>query len=138
MAETRRWRGRGPCVAGLFALLLPAGAMAAEEILDCTDPQTQAAMNMCAGAEYRRADAELQRVYDALVRKLAGDGDARNRLRSAQRAWLSYRDLDCGYEGHRFEGGSIAPMVEAGCLAERTRERTKVLRGRLTCTNEGC
>ena len=45
-------------------------------------------------------------------------------LRQAQRAWLTFRDAQCTYEGYgEARGGSMEPMVYSGCRARLTRER---------------
>ena len=98
----------------IFALATVAGAAWA----DCPGV-TQADMNQCAAADYRKADAELTRAY----RKLEKTPE----LRAAERAWIAYRDADCAYEAANDRGGSIAPMVTSMCLTARTRERIAVL-----------
>jgi len=102
----------GPAI---IALATVAGAAWA----DCPGV-TQADMNQCAAADYRKADAELTRAY----RKLEKTPE----LRAAERAWIAYRDAECAYEAAPNQGGSIAPMVTSMCLAARTRERIAVLR----------
>ena len=49
-------------------------------------------------------------------------------LRSAQRAWITFRDSSCDYEGYFARGGSMEPMLINQCLARLTGERTKQLR----------
>ena len=49
-------------------------------------------------------------------------------LRDAQRAWIAFRDRACEVEGMRYEGGSIQPMIVAGCLERLTRARSEDLR----------
>ncbi|MFM5077672.1 lysozyme inhibitor LprI family protein, partial [Aeromonas caviae] len=49
------------------------------------------------------------------------------RLRTAQRAWITFRDAQCRYEAGVYEGGSMAPMVHSSCLTQLTEARTKDL-----------
>ncbi|MFQ2812649.1 lysozyme inhibitor LprI family protein [Aeromonas caviae] len=49
------------------------------------------------------------------------------RLRTAQRAWIAFRDAQCRYEVGVYEGGSMAPMVHSSCLTQLTEARTKDL-----------
>lgn len=49
------------------------------------------------------------------------------RLRTAQRAWIAFRDAQCRYEAGVYEGGSMAPMVHSSCLTQLTEARTKDL-----------
>ena len=92
--------------------------------------QTQAQMNAEAAADYRRADAALNRQYRATVAAVRADEDAignrrgQARLLAAQRAWLRYRDAECSAPGGEFVGGSAEAMARNQCLAALTRERT--------------
>lgn len=50
-----------------------------------------------------------------------------DRLRTAQRAWIAFRDADCQSRLSRWAGGSIGQIIYPGCLAERTFERVQDL-----------
>lgn len=54
---------------------------------------TDTARVACLEAEFRRQDAELNRQYAAALRRLSPAQHAR--LRTAQRAWVAWRDADC-------------------------------------------
>ncbi|HEX8161724.1 MAG TPA: lysozyme inhibitor LprI family protein [Pyrinomonadaceae bacterium] len=123
--------------AGLLCALVagpaPRGALAqkkkpARDAGPCPEAHTQLDMNECADRQYRRADAELNRAYQQLVRA-SGGADAK--LKAAQLAWLKFRDAECDYEAGRYEGGSMKPMVYSFCLADVTGVRTKQLRDML-------
>jgi uncharacterized protein YecT (DUF1311 family) len=94
----------------------------------CPEAHTQLDMNQCADAQYRKADAELNRAYQQLARA-SGGPDAK--LKAAQLAWLKFRDAECDYEASQYEGGSIMPMVYSFCLRDVTAARTKQLRDAL-------
>ena len=100
--------------------------------------QTQGEMNARAAAEWKTADAAMTREWRATyayMKRLdaadtsrgGGFGYAAATLAS-QRAWLGFRDRQCVVEGGEFAGGSLQPMVRAGCLARLTRERTVQIR----------
>jgi uncharacterized protein YecT (DUF1311 family) len=93
----------------------------------CADAATQADMNSCAKAEYDKADAELNRVYQQALQSLAPDHQ--ERLRTAQRAWITFRDADCDCEAFTYDGGSMQPLSYYSCLTAATRERIARLRG---------
>lgn len=127
----------------LAALLIAAVTPAiAEEpaAADCTEALSTVEMNACAGAEFEKADGELNRVYAkalAAVPALATDDppfDARSweeALRASQRAWLAFRDAEC--EGHvaKFWGGGTGATVDIiGCKTEKTEQRTRELKQR--------
>jgi len=104
-------------------LLLATTAVQAEQ--DCTAPVTQTDMNICAFQDYQRADARLNAAYKKRVATL--DKVQLDRLRTAQRAWITFRDAQCRYEAGVYEGGSMAPLVHSSCLTKLTEQRTKDL-----------
>jgi uncharacterized protein YecT (DUF1311 family) len=82
-----------------------------------------------------RSDLELDRNYQALIeqlkseartRKSAAEPPAVQRLRTAQRSWLMYRDEECRKRTHADEGPLWAP-VRAKCLAEYSSLRAREL-----------
>jgi uncharacterized protein YecT (DUF1311 family) len=114
---------------------------------NCENPQAQQEMNYCAARDFERADAELNNVYrTAIERAREADGEYAGladgaggpsdglpgeeaTLREAQRAWVSFRDAHCRLESFEARGGSMQPMLDAGCRATLTRARTAELRG---------
>ena len=73
------------------------------------------------------ADAELNRYYTAAMDRLKEqDWDqARTELRDAQRAWIKYRDAECGAVFTYWYPGSIARTMAADCSDRLTRARTR-------------
>ena len=114
----------GAAALALLALV-PARADEADGI-DCAHAMAQQDMNICADKDYRKADAELNRVYKKTVAGL--DGHSRDLLRASQREWIKFRDAECIYQSAQNEGGSIYPLVYAGCLTALTMERTKQIK----------
>ncbi len=110
----------------VFGLALGSAAAAAE----CRGT-TQADLNACADAAFKRADAAMNAAYARLMKRIGPQAQAG--LKEAQRAWLPYRDRTCDLEALGAAGGSAQPMVRAGCLGALTEERTKRLTGYLTC-----
>lgn len=93
--------------------------------------QTQTDINQSAANDYKKADANLNKVYRDVFNKL--DATAKADLKAAQNAWIKYRDLDCKFQSAGVAGGSMQPMVVSGCLADKTAARTKELNGLLHC-----
>lgn len=91
----------------------------------------QADLDACAAADLKRADAAMNAAYATLLKGIGPK--AQQGLKEAQRAWLLYRDRSCDLEASGTEGGSAQPMVRAGCLAALTEERTRRLKGYLSC-----
>src|SRR5258706_9858979 len=68
----------------------------------CTNANTQAEMNICAGKEYKTADAALNQTYQQLVAKLEAEEKAE--LKEAQTAWIKYRDTNCEFVANQYKG----------------------------------
>jgi uncharacterized protein YecT (DUF1311 family) len=121
-------------IGGAF-MLLAAGAAHAEDV-DCDNAQTQSDMTSCAEARYEETDKALNAQYkQTRAAMVAIDGDlegdmkgAEQALLKAQRAWISYRDAQCENYGFQARGGTMEPMLVAGCLADLTDLRTKELK----------
>ena len=71
----------------LISLLIPVAQIHA---------QTQAAMNAQARAEFVKADAELNKAYEALLTKVP-DAEGKEKLKESQRAWLAFRDAEAAF-----------------------------------------
>ena len=79
------------------------------------------AMHDCYAAGYARVDARLNAVYR---RALGGMTPAlQMRLVAAQRAWVTFRDLDCRIPAEREAGGSMAPLIVDDCAIGHTLAR---------------
>lgn len=108
----------------LLSLLLAIGASQA---------QTQSDLNRSACAELDAADAELNSVYREIRERYRGEALFLDKLKTAQRAWIAFRDAELAAlypaEDKQIEYGSIYPMCECTTLAELTRQRTAQLRG---------
>ncbi|MCC2975423.1 DUF1311 domain-containing protein [Sphingomonas sp. PL-96] len=94
----------------------------------CTGDDTPS-INACASAEFDAADAELNRYYQAAMRRLRseGEGEAAKELVKAQRAWIQYRDAECGAVYQNWSGGSIRTLMGISCQTRLTKLRTHVI-----------
>lgn len=110
-----------------LVFVLPFGVSA--QALDCDDAVTQSAMNACAYEAWVKADEDLNDTYAwAMDRAKSMSEATAEALRTAQRAWIPYRDAACEAEGILFEGGSIQPLIVYTCLEHLTRQRTEEMR----------
>ena len=100
-----------------------------KKIDPCANPQTQTEMTQCAADAYKAADKVLNQVYQNLVAKL--DDEEKAQLKEAQTAWLKYRDTNCDFVADQYKGGTMRPMIYAGCLADVTKNRTSELRDQI-------
>jgi uncharacterized protein YecT (DUF1311 family) len=114
------------CAALLISLLIPVGQIHA---------QTQATMNAQARAEFEKADAELNKTYEALLTKLR-DAESKQKLKEKQRAWVASRDAEAARAAKEAEGGSMAPTIRYETITHLTLERIKELKAMLDQATE--
>lgn len=100
---------------------------------DCADANTQADMNICAEQEFAKADARLNELYHQINARLKDDKSAHDQMKTAQRAWIAFRDAECAFVGSAAEGGSIQPFIISGCKTELTLTRNEQFGNYLKC-----
>lgn len=107
----------------------------------CANAQTQMDLNSCFCNEYKKADTELNRVYQQVLAANKDDAARTEKLKVAQRAWIAFRDaqMEAFYpttEDPRLTYGSVYQMCY--CQAEQglTEDRTKQLK-RMLSSKEG-
>lgn len=112
-------------------------------LLSCVSSlsQTQAEMNQDACGQYKQADAELNMVYKEILNEYKSQAVFIRKLKSAQRAWLEFRDAHLNSVFPEQEKirqyGSVYPMCRCIVLTELTRERTEKLKKWITGNEEG-
>jgi len=80
----------------------------------------------CSQKTLAEADAELNKVYRQLIARMS-NRQWEAKLRTAQQAWIKYRDANCDYESEFSGGGSASTFEYNFCLADMTSTRTKQL-----------
>ncbi len=104
----------------------------------CLDKETQSEMNVCEAERYHRADAELNLVYQELLKKRSADKVFVQKLKLAEEAWIKFRDanIEALYpeEDKALAYGSVYPMCRAMQLSSMTDQRTEFLRRMLKST----
>jgi uncharacterized protein YecT (DUF1311 family) len=88
-----------------------------------------AAMHACMASEQARLEDALNAVYRDLMSAMP-DGDEKKTLRDAERAWISHRETQCAFEGTQQEGGTLKPVLIAGCWLRETADRIETLQQR--------
>lgn len=120
----------------LPALSLSSVALAQGDV-DCANARTTVEINSCLAQELKSADAKLNTVYQA-VKAVIRRMEQENRpfyngmeaaLVTAEKQWISLRDLDCKLVRMSWGGGTGATGGELGCLIGKTKERTAFLLG---------
>jgi len=118
----------------LLALTCLATPALAQDI-DCATTSVQMEMNFCAERDWQAADAELNRIYKAVMADMKAMDQslppdlqgAAQTLRDAQRAWITFRDKNCRLAGYPMRGGSAEPLLIYGCLRQMTQDRSAEL-----------
>jgi len=85
---------------------------------DAIDPNMQS----CALDEAARQDATLNAVYKKLMTALEETGQ-KAALKTAERAWIAYRDAECDFEYGGKDGGTDGRLRADECLTRLTHDR---------------
>jgi uncharacterized protein YecT (DUF1311 family) len=117
-----------------FLVLTPSAQ--AGEAWPCDQARDNAEHIACADREFAAQDAELNRVYQDLLKAALGDTFPQrgygpppyNALKNAQRAWVAFRDSNCHWKSTQFYGGTEQAVIMASCRAIATRDRVSELR----------
>lgn len=100
---------------------------------DCTNPQTQLALNECAAAALSASEVELGALYEEIRLRLKSYPEEVSLFETAQRDWMAFRDAECDFTAKPVESGSIYPLIFLNCQNELTRDRERQLRSYLSC-----
>lgn len=90
-------------------------------------------MNATSYADYKKADAELNKVYKQLTAIL--DKNEKPLLIQAEKDWVKFRDSHCKFEASQYEGGSIQPLIYSTCLEKLTRKRITEIKANIKDRN---
>lgn len=118
----------------IFLALAPLSASAqnSRQYLDCSHNAQTQAVNACADQELKRVETELNGTYHALMAETAQQAEAAAKIKSAQKAWLVFRDayLEAMYPDadKQSEYGSLYPMQVALLRAKLSRQQTAALK----------
>lgn len=103
--------------------------------------QSQLDMNVDAGKDYAKADAELNKVYKQIVREYQGQKPFLLKLQAAERAWIVFRDAELEAifpAANKTDAyGSVYPMCRFQWLTQITKQRTSELKRWIRGSEEG-
>ena len=113
---------------GIFLCSFTANA----ENIKCNPNGNQAEMNQCAWQDYQIADQNLNETWKKLMAKFKNDKIATTKLKTAQKAWIVFRDaeLEAQFACNPKDEpcwGSIEPLLRNGVLTDMTQQRTERL-----------
>ena len=121
----------------LAVLLLTSMAYSAEDGIQCKEDGNQMEMNKCAYDDFQTADKELNKVYKELRVAKKDDKLFLKNLKTAQKAWLVYRDADldaqftCKGGDLKYCFGSMYGLMFNSSKSELTKQRVKILKEQL-------
>src|SRR5438093_3765592 len=128
VAKRRLWTRKVTAIGLAFFLSTPLVAAADREMTQeystCLEKSNGVTIEMIL-AETIRQDARLNENYKRLISTLAIE--RKNALVEAQRAWIRFRDANCGFYADP-EGGSAARVTANECFLNATADRAKELR----------
>ncbi len=102
--------------------------------------QTQTDMNQDEFATYKKAEKEINTVYQKILKEYSSDTEFIKNLKTAQRLWIQFRDAEVKAKyPNRTQGyyGSVYPMCVSIYMTQLTNDRIKALRVWLTGIEEG-
>jgi uncharacterized protein YecT (DUF1311 family) len=105
------------------------------------DAQTQGELDEQACGQFHKADVALNETYSKILKEYTRDEQFIAKLKTAQRAWLVFRDaeLEALYpkDNKQAEYGTVYPMCHCSELQFLTEARTKELKRWIDGTMEG-
>jgi len=130
--------------ATLITILLSTQLLAKELELKCNPKgETQLDLNICANADYKKADKVLNSIYKKLIKIKKDDELYIKRLKVSQRLWIKFRDAEintifsCEDINIRMCWGSMADMLYSEAMIKLTKERTVTLQKYIEEFNKG-
>lgn len=120
----------------VFAAMLSLSAPSADAAdgQSCWDKsKSQYDLNICGNKDLQEVDAELNALYQRILREYADDPKFIEKLKASQRAWVKFRDaeMEALFPPHDevpMYYGSVRPMCEANWLAILTKQRIEQLK----------
>lgn len=95
---------------------------------DCNDPKNSHEIQQCLSSEITSLKKDLNATYAKLYKQT----DAKQELDNAQKAWLKYKDLQCGdftVADAGYSSGQVA--YDLACQAELIEQRISFLKNQL-------
>jgi uncharacterized protein YecT (DUF1311 family) len=112
------------------ALLISASGFADSPRSDsCASPRGTIEVNRCAQQEFDAQDDLLNETYQKVLWQLDTDYQrpTREKLITARRLWIQFRDADCSAQESLYDGGTAHTAARLACLRDHTVQRIKDL-----------
>ncbi len=104
----------------------PESSDLSEQFSHCVENSDGATASIieCIGAEYKQQDERLNKAYKTLMSEVSPE--RQKQLKTAQRAWISFRDANCAFYDDP-EGGTLARISANDCMMTTTAKRATEL-----------
>jgi uncharacterized protein YecT (DUF1311 family) len=116
----------------LFLLALPVATSSQGPKTPCVEKATtQSEINAYATEDLKRADTELNQLYQQILKKYATDQVFIQKLRLAEEAWVKFREAHMAALDSELDPssmGSVYPMCKAMEITRLTNERVEDLK----------
>lgn len=121
------------------AFVTIAGSAFAQDVPGCEDATSNVEIGNCVYAAYQKADKELNAIWPKVLAYIDTQGDYmpadamqkwKAMIVAAQKAWVSFKEQDCGAVQYEWWGGSGASIAETSCLYAHTAQRVEDLKER--------
>jgi uncharacterized protein YecT (DUF1311 family) len=122
----------------LFALAVASPALA-QDVPGCENASSNVELGMCASKAYEAADKEPNDVWPKVLAYIDGQAEYmppdalakwKETIVAAQKAWVTFKESDCGAVEYEWWGGSGAGVAETSCLYSHTAQRVDDLKSR--------
>ena len=96
-------------------------------------------IGQCTAEAYKKADRELNDIWPKVLAAIDGQKEAmppdalqtwKANVIAAQKAWVTFKENDCGAVEYEWWGGSGASIAETACLYGHTADRVADLKSR--------
>lgn len=103
----------------IFSCLIATFSMAVFSAPNCQNPANQIDTDECAVLEYKKADAQLNKLYKELMGNL--EAEDKQQLKQVQLNWVKYKEAQCKLEGAKY--GKMGGLIEKNCQTRITKQR---------------
>ena len=116
-----------------------AGQALAQDVPGCESASSNVELGGCVSAAYQKADKELNAIWPKVLAYIDTQGDYvpadalkewKATIVGAQKAWVSFKESDCGAVQYEWWGGSGAGIAQTTCLYAHTAQRGEDLKSR--------
>jgi uncharacterized protein YecT (DUF1311 family) len=110
---------------GSTLMLFNADSTLAQSRITCANSQSNVEYKECQHRSYAAADKKLNKVYKRVISRLSGV--EKQKLISAQLAWIKFRNNNCDFETYGSMKGSGYSGFVSECLERMTNSRIQEL-----------